>query len=94
MNGTMSSDMSSSSSDYGYSAKDVGIAFAVCIGAGLSTSIGSAVVFFARTTNRRLLALGLASAAGVMLYVSFVEIFFKADVEFLITFSEVCCVCW
>mmetsp|Transcript_5817 Transcript_5817/g.14809 ORF Transcript_5817/g.14809 Transcript_5817/m.14809 type:complete len:453 (+) Transcript_5817:147-1505(+) len=88
MSGMDSLEMSSSSSsDQGYSAKQIGIAFAVSIGAGLATSIGAAVVFVARETNRRLLALGLAAAAGVMLFVSFIEIFYKADAEFLVTFD-------
>jgi ZIP family zinc transporter len=45
--------------------------------AGLSTGIGSAIAFFARKTNYRFLAISTGFSAGVMLYVSFVEIFFK-----------------
>ncbi len=46
--------------------------------AGLSTGIGSAIAFFAKRTNKTLLALSLGFSAGVMIYVSFVEIFQKA----------------
>ena len=53
-------------------------AFGLTLFAGLATGIGSALAFFARTTNTRFLSLALGFSAGVMLYVSFVEIFFKA----------------
>lgn len=46
--------------------------------AGLSTGVGSALAFFAKKTNTRFLAVSLGFSAGVMLYVSFVEIFVKA----------------
>ncbi|MFH1615484.1 MAG: zinc transporter ZupT [Planctomycetota bacterium] len=46
--------------------------------AGLSTGIGSALAFFAKRTNTRLLSAALGFSAGVMIYVSFVEIFTKA----------------
>ena len=45
--------------------------------AGLSTGFGSALAFFAKRTNYRFLSLATGFSAGVMLYVSFVEIFFK-----------------
>ena len=45
--------------------------------AGLSTGFGSAIAFFAKRTNYRFLSLATGFSAGVMLYVSFVEIFFK-----------------
>ena len=41
--------------------------------AGLSTGIGGLVVFFSDIKNDRFLAFSMAFAAGVMLYVSFVE---------------------
>lgn len=43
--------------------------------AGLATGIGSAIAFFARRTNTRFLAVSLGLSAGVMLYVSFVELY-------------------
>ncbi len=53
-------------------------AFGLTLLAGLATGVGSAAAFFARKTNTRLLAVSLGFSAGVMIYVSFVEIFFKA----------------
>jgi ZIP family zinc transporter len=53
-------------------------AFALTLFAGLSTGIGAAVAFFAKKTNTRLLSVALGFSAGVMIYVSFVEIFPKA----------------
>jgi len=51
-----------------------GFAFGLTLLAGLATGVGSALAFFAKRTNLRLLAQTLAFSAGVMLYVSFVEI--------------------
>jgi len=56
-------------------------AFGLTLFAGLSTGIGSAMAFFAKRTNTRFLSLALGFSAGVMIYVSFVEIFFKAREE-------------
>jgi ZIP family zinc transporter len=58
------------------------LAFAVTTGAGLATGIGAAVGLFAKRTNHLFLALALGFSAGVMIYVSFVEIVPKA-IEFL-----------
>ncbi|MGE4553074.1 MAG: zinc transporter ZupT [Desulfovibrionaceae bacterium] len=57
---------------------NVAVALGLTLFAGLSTGIGSALAFFARTTNTRFLCVSLGFSAGVMLYVSFVEIFFQA----------------
>lgn len=46
--------------------------------AGLATGVGSALAFFAKRTDTKLLSVMLGFSAGVMIYVSFVEIFFKA----------------
>ena len=46
--------------------------------AGLSTGIGSAIAFFAKKTNTKLLSTALGFSAGVMIYVSFVELFPQA----------------
>lgn len=53
-------------------------AFGLTLLAGLSTGIGAAVAFFARKTNTRLLSTALGFSAGVMIYVSMIEIFPKA----------------
>ena len=53
-------------------------AFALTLFAGLSTGIGSAIAFFANKTNTKFLSASLGFSAGVMIYVSMVEIFAKA----------------
>jgi zinc transporter, ZIP family len=53
-------------------------ALALTVFAGLATAIGSAIALFVKDTHYRTLAMCLAFAAGVMLYVSFVEILPKA----------------
>ncbi len=44
--------------------------------AGMATSIGSVIAFTAKRTDYRFLSVATGFSAGVMLYVSFVEIFF------------------
>jgi ZIP family zinc transporter len=56
---------------------NVWIALGLTIFAGMATSVGSAIAFFAKQTNYRFLSVATGFSAGVMLYVSFVEIFFK-----------------
>lgn len=46
--------------------------------AGLSTGVGSAMAFFSKRTNTSFLAASLGFSAGVMIFVSLVEIFSKA----------------
>jgi len=53
-------------------------AFGLTLFAGLSTGIGSAIAFFAKRTNTKFLSLSLGFSAGVMVYVSFVEILQKS----------------
>ena len=65
--------------------ENVGIAFALVIGAGASTGLGASVVFFpslVKLASKKTLAGGLGLSAGVMTYVSFVEIFNKSLVAF------------
>jgi len=50
------------------------LAFTLTLLAGLSTGIGSALAFFAKKTDKRLLSVALGFSAGVMVYVSFVEL--------------------
>lgn len=50
------------------------IAFALTTLAGLSTGIGSAMAFFARKTSARFLAGSLGFSAGVLIYVSFMDL--------------------
>ena len=53
-------------------------AFGLTLFAGLSTGIGSALALFTKTTNTKFLSFALGFSAGVMIYVSMIEIFFKA----------------
>ncbi len=57
---------------------DVLFAFLLTLFAGLSTGIGSALSLLTKKTNTRFLSVALGFSAGVMIYVSFVEIFVKA----------------
>ncbi len=57
----------------------VGLAFLLTLLAGLSTGIGSAIAFFAKKTNTRFLATSLGFSAGVMIYISLVEILVEAQ---------------
>jgi len=53
-------------------------AFGLTLFAGLSTGIGSAMAFFTKSTNTRFLSAALGFSAGVMIYVSFMEILGKS----------------
>lgn len=57
--------------------ENIFLAMGLTIFAGLATGIGSAIAFMAKRTNYRFLAIATGFSAGVMLYVSFVEILFK-----------------
>jgi len=53
------------------------ISLGLTLFAGMATGIGSAIAFTAKRTNYRFLSVSTGFSAGVMLYVSFVEIFVK-----------------
>jgi ZIP family zinc transporter len=55
-------------------------AFGLTLFAGLSTGIGSALAFFTSRTNTKFLSVALGFSAGVMIYVSLIEIFAKARI--------------
>ncbi len=61
-----------------YDFNNIAFAFGLTLFAGLSTGIGSAIAFFAKRTNTKFLSISLGFSAGVMIYVSFVEIMVKA----------------
>lgn len=54
------------------------LAFFLTLLAGLSTGIGSLIAFLCRHTNKKFLSVSLGFSAGVMIYVSMIEIFAKA----------------
>lgn len=62
-----------------FTSQDVLVAFSLTLFAGLATGIGSVLAFFTHHTNTKFLAASLGFSAGVMIYVSFVEIFAKAQ---------------
>ena len=58
------------------------IPFLITLFAGLSTALGGLVVFFGNTEKLNWLSFTMSFAAGVMLYVSFVEILPESYLEF------------
>ncbi|CAM3546033.1 zinc transporter ZupT [Cytobacillus oceanisediminis] len=58
--------------------QEVLFAFSLTLFAGLATGIGSLMAFFTSRTNTKFLSLALGFSAGVMIYVSMIEIFVKA----------------
>lgn len=64
------------------------IAFGLTLFAGLSTGIGSALAFFTKSTSTRFLSVSLGFSAGVMVYVSFMEILQKAKDSFMLEMGE------
>jgi zinc transporter, ZIP family len=61
--------------------------FALTVLAGLATALGSALAFFTKRTNMRILAWSLAFSAGVMIYLSFVEVLPKSSLSLARNFS-------
>jgi len=57
--------------------QNIWIAFGLTLFAGMATGIGSMIAFAAKRTDYRFLSVATGFSAGVMLYVSFVEIFVK-----------------
>lgn len=56
-----------------------GYAFLISLLAGLSTGIGAILALFIKKSNTKFLAFSLVFSAGVMIYVSFVEIYAESD---------------
>ncbi|MDR1468178.1 MAG: zinc transporter ZupT [Spirochaetaceae bacterium] len=67
--------------DWGYEMNNVFLAFFLTLIAGLSTGIGSVIALVAKTTNTKFLSASLGFSAGVMIYVSMVEIFSEANLS-------------
>lgn len=63
-------------------------ALTLTIFAGLSTGIGSLIAFFAHKTNKALLAFSLGLSAGVMIYISFVELFAQSQSNLINEFGH------
>jgi len=63
----------------------VGLAFALSIGAGLATCLGGLVIFFKRLVHLaspKTLSVSLSLSAGVMIFISLVEIYGKSVSSF------------
>ena len=71
---------------------NLGLTFGLTIGAGFSTNIGALLSFLPcfKRSNVTLLAVGLALAAGFMVYISFVDILGKAGAYFCCNTQEHC----
>src|SRR5690606_30571118 len=61
--------------------ENVLFAFGLTMIAGLSTGIGSILAFYTKRTNKKFLSVTLGFSAGVMLYVSMIDIFTKARLD-------------
>ena len=64
------------------------MAFGLTVFAGLSTGIGSLIALSSRAMNKKFLSMALGFSAGVMIYVSFVEILDKARISFVSVLGE------
>jgi zinc transporter, ZIP family len=63
-------------------------AFGLTLFAGLATGVGSIIGFLHKKFNPKFLAASLGFSAGVMIYVSLVEIFIKAKDSLVLEFGE------
>jgi len=64
------------------------IAFVLTMFAGLSTGIGSLIALVAKRTNTKFLCVSLGFSAGVMLYLSFMEMLPIAKEELILCFGN------
>lgn len=64
------------------------LAFGLTLFAGLSTGIGSLIALLAKKTNTRFLSVVLGFSAGVMIYVSMIEIFAEAKLFLTASLGE------
>ena len=63
-------------------------AFSLTLLAGLATGIGSALALLTDRTNTKFLSVALGFSAGVMIYISFVDIFQKAQEALIADLGE------
>lgn len=67
---------------------NIALAFLLTLFAGLSTGIGSLIAFFSKTSSKSFLSASLGFSAGVMIYVSMIEIFSEAQKTLSVVFGE------
>lgn len=63
-------------------------AFLLTLFAGLATGVGSLLALLTKRTNTKFLAVSLGFSAGVMIYVSMIEIFVKAKDSLVLVLGE------
>ncbi|MFO7937593.1 MAG: zinc transporter ZupT [Kiritimatiellia bacterium] len=68
--------------------QNVWFALGLTLFAGMATGIGSCIAFLAKRTNYRFLSVATGFSAGVMLYVSFVEIFYKGLAALVASYGD------
>lgn len=67
---------------------NVMIAFGMTLLAGLSTGIGSVIALAKKKHTNKFLAFMLGLSAGVMIYISFVELFNEAKINLILNFGD------
>lgn len=65
------------------------LAFGLSLLAGLSTGIGSVIAIFAKRADKNWLSVSMGFSAGVMIYVSFIDIFPKAQEHLAAELGEI-----
>lgn len=68
--------------------QEVLLALGLTLIAGLSTGIGSLIAFLAKRTNTKFLSTALGLSAGVMIYVSFMELMPEATHQLALLYPE------
>lgn len=69
--------------------ENIWLAIGLTIFAGLSTGIGGLIVLLCKRTNAKLLSVALGFSAGVMIYISFVELLFKSRVVLISNIGKI-----
>jgi ZIP family zinc transporter len=64
-------------------------AFLLTLVAGLATAFGAIIAFWGDPKNTKVLSIGLGFSAGVMIYVSFIEILVKSQDAFTLQYGEI-----
>lgn len=63
-------------------------AFSLTLLAGLATGIGSALAFFTKRTNTKFLSVALGFSAGVMIFISFMELLCESQTRLMEQMNE------
>lgn len=70
------------------SLENILFAFSLTLFAGLSTSVGGLLAFFPKKMTEKFLSMSLGFSAGVMIYLSFIEILVGAEESLIEVYSE------